>query len=73
MRPKTPPPDFEQLTSAFQVRPDWYEEYWLKPEKTSRPAAEKWRRSILRFHVLLFAAAVSGLATFIRSRTGGAV
>lgn len=73
MRPKTLPPDFEQPTRAFQVRPDWYEEYWLKPKKTSQPAATKWRRSILRFHFHLYAATVSGLVAFIRSRTGGAI
>ncbi|MCG2631060.1 hypothetical protein L6654_30965 [Bradyrhizobium sp. WYCCWR 13023] len=73
MKPKTLLRDFERATSMFQVQPDWYEDYWLKPEKASRPAATRLRRSMSRFHVHLLAAAVSGLAAFIRSRTGGAV
>ena len=73
MRPKTLLRDFEQATSAFQVQSDWYEQYWLKPESASRPAATRLRRSILQFHVHLFAAIVSGLAAIIWSRSGGAV
>lgn len=71
MRPKDRPWDFERPMSVFQVRPDWYEEYWLKPKKISQPAATRWRRSIFHFH--LYAVTVSGLAAFIRSRTGGAI
>ncbi|MBR0794953.1 hypothetical protein JQ615_06090 [Bradyrhizobium jicamae] len=59
--------------SAFQVQPDWYEEYWLKPKETSPPAVTKWRRLILQLHFYLYAATFSGLAAFIRSRTGGAM
>ena len=33
--------EFEHPTRAFQVRPDWYEEYWLKPSNTSPPAETK--------------------------------
>lgn len=73
MRPKNFPLDLERATRAFQVRPDWYEEYWLKPKETSQPAAIKWRRSIMQLHFELYAAMVSGLAAFIRSRIGGAI
>jgi hypothetical protein len=70
MRPKTLPRDFEQPTSAFRVRPDWYEEYWLAPKKTSQPAATKWRRSMFRLHFHLYAVAVSGVAAFSQPNRG---
>ena len=32
MASKSPlPSDLEHAMTAFQVNPDWYEEYWLKP------------------------------------------
>ena len=71
MRPKDYPGDFEQPMRAFQVQRDWYEEYWLRPN--TQPAAAKWRRLVLRFPFILFAATASALAVFIRSRTGGAI
>jgi len=73
MRPKNLPQDFEQSIKAFWVRPDWYEEYWLEPKKTSQPAATKWRSSMSRFQFHLYAATVSGLAAFIRSRAEEAI
>lgn len=73
MRPKDFLEDFERGTGAFVVRPDWYEEYWLQPEETSRPAATRSRRLIFRLQLHLYAATISGLAAFIRSRTGEAI
>ena len=36
--------DLDLPMGAFQVRPDWYEDYWLKPEKASpaRNRSPRW-------------------------------
>ncbi len=35
MQSKSPLPwDLEHAITAFQVNPNWYEEYWLKPTRT---------------------------------------
>ena len=34
---KSPAWECEQAMTAFQVQPDWYEEYWLKPKKSPGP------------------------------------
>ena len=65
MQPKKPRLDqFEQavMLSAFGVQPDWYENYWLRPKKASRPIRGRWRRSNLVLPTILCAAIVS---TFI--------
>jgi hypothetical protein len=36
-RPGRLPWDLEQAMTAFQVRPSWYEDYWLKPLERRRP------------------------------------
>ena len=36
-RPDRLPWDLEQAMTAFQVRPSWYEDYWLKPPKQRSP------------------------------------
>jgi len=59
--------DFELPMGAFRVRPDWYEEYWLKPEKESPPTAvTSWRHWNLPLLSMVSAAIVSVLAMFIR-------
>jgi len=36
--------DLDLPMGAFQVRPDWYEDYWLKPEKAApaRTRSPRW-------------------------------
>jgi hypothetical protein len=46
---KSPPDDLVLAMSVFQVRPDWYEEYWLGPETSPSPARSRPGRWILRF------------------------
>jgi hypothetical protein len=45
---KTRPMEFERAIGAFRVQPDWYEEYWLRPNKaTPRGAERRWRWNLL--------------------------
>ena len=41
---KRDPSDLDLPMGAFQVGPDWYENYWLKPEKAppARPRSPRW-------------------------------
>jgi hypothetical protein len=59
MQPKKSHLDqFERTLSVFGVQPDWYEDYWLRPKKASRPIGRRWRgsnlfqRSILQRSIL---------------------
>ena len=64
MQPKRPRSSrSEQSFSLFQVQPDWYEEYWLRPTKASSMEA-KWRRPNLFLGSKLYAAIVSMLVYF---------
>jgi hypothetical protein len=47
------------MLSAFGVQPDWYEDYWLRPQRASRPIRGRWRRSNLLLRTILYAAVVS--------------
>ena len=63
---KALPTEFERTIGAFRVQPDWYEEYWLRPNKLAAPGAERsWRRNLL-FRSFLFAVIVSTVVTFLR-------
>ncbi len=45
MHPKSALPwDLEHAMTAFQVKPDWYEEYWLKPPTSAHVAGPNVRR-----------------------------
>ena len=45
MPSKSPlPSDLEHAMTAFQVNPDWYEEYWLKPPTTAHVGGPYVRR-----------------------------
>lgn len=45
MHSKCPLPwDLEHTMTAFQVKPDWYEEYWLKPPTSAHVAGPYVRR-----------------------------
>ena len=54
------------MLSAFGVRPDWYEDYWLRPRKASRPVRGKWRGSNLLLRTILNTATVSIFVYFRR-------
>jgi hypothetical protein len=59
-RKKSHPDQFEQLTtSAFHVRPDWYEKYWLTPDTASPSTGGRWHRSNPLLSFTLCAAIVS--------------
>ncbi len=50
---------------AFQVRPDWYEEYWLNPNEPPPPAEARWRRQrIAAYSIFVVAIVVVLLGTF---------
>ena len=68
MRPKKSHPDqFERtMMSAFGVQPDWYDDYWLRPKKASRPIGGRWRRSNVLLRAVLCAAIVSMFVYFAR-------
>jgi hypothetical protein len=38
---KALPMEFERAIGAFRVQPDWYEEYWLRPNKAAPRGAER--------------------------------
>jgi hypothetical protein len=64
MRPNRSRPDrFDEPMSAFRVRPDWYEDYWLKLEQ-ARTIERKWRRSNVLLRSILYVAIVSMLVYF---------
>jgi hypothetical protein len=54
--------DLDLPMGAFQVRPDWYENYWLKPEKASptRTGSPRWS-----VYAGLAAAVVSLVVVFV--------
>ena len=56
--------NLELRMGTFQVRPEWYEEYWLKPDDA--PSAGKRRlRWSTAMYAALAAAVLSVIATFI--------
>ena len=59
--------EFEQAMTAFQIQPDWYEEYWLKPKKASPSGLARWWRWNLASYSILCAAKASVLVAFIRT------
>jgi hypothetical protein len=63
MQPKKSHLDqFERtMMSAFGVQPDWYEDYWLSPNKASRPIGRRWRGSNRLLRTILYATIVSML------------
>jgi hypothetical protein len=65
---KSPLWECEQAMSAFQVRPDWYEEYWLEPKKVSRSDVARWWRRNLRLCFILYETMVSALVSFTRTK-----
>ena len=68
MRPKNNLPwDLDQGMTMFQVRPDWYEDYWLKPSEPAGPGETRSRgRKIAA--CAIFAGAIS-FALFTTSWT----
>jgi hypothetical protein len=48
-REKSLPDDLVLAMSVFQVRPDWYDEYWLGPETSSSPDRSRPGHWIMRF------------------------
>lgn len=46
--------EFERAIGAFRVQPDWYEEYWLRPNKAAAPSTERrWRwKFVFLFHLV---------------------
>ena len=54
--------DLDLPMGAFQVRADWYEEYWLKPEKASPIRRRSPRWSV---YAGLAAAVVSLVVVFV--------
>jgi hypothetical protein len=52
-REKSPPDALEPAMRVFQIRLDWYEEYWLRPKTSSSPAQSKMALDCARFHVVL--------------------
>jgi hypothetical protein len=68
---KALPMEFERAIGAFRVQPDWYEEYWLRPNKAAPCGAERrWRWNLL-FYSILSAAMASTLVTFLLERNPG--
>jgi hypothetical protein len=65
---KSPLWECEQAMRAFQVRPDWYEEYWLEPKKVSRPDVARWWRRNLRLCFIWYETMVSVLVSFTRTK-----
>ena len=63
---KSHPGRFDAMTPPFQVQPDWYEKYWLTPERPSPSTGGRWYRTnpLLRF--TLYAAIVSMFVYFGR-------
>ena len=67
MQPKrSHPSQFEQPMSAFRVRPDWYEEYWLRPKQASPSGARRLLRNVALYSIL-YAAILLVLVSFIRA------
>ena len=54
--------DLNLPMGAFRVRPDWYEDYWLKPEKASRVKRRSPRWSV---YAGLAAAVVSLVIVYV--------
>jgi hypothetical protein len=63
MQPNRFRPDrFDQPMSIFRVRPDWYEDYWLRLEQA--PSNGRRRHSNVLLRSILYVAIVSMLVYF---------
>jgi hypothetical protein len=62
---KRSPSHLDLPMGAFQVQPDWYEAYWLKPDEAF-PTAAKPRRWHAALYTSLGAVVFSLVAIFVR-------